>query len=92
MCSRTPSGSARTAWLGKPTRGREQRAIGHGVAVRERFSAFDSCADFETTKHDHYGRRPEPGVAPSRSRHRPPSPWIIECSPISPASAAWQNR
>jgi len=59
MCSRTPSDSARTAWSGKPTKGREQRAIGHGVAV-QRFSAFDSCADFETTKHDHHGRRPEP--------------------------------
>jgi hypothetical protein len=60
MCSRTPSDSVMTTWLGKPTRGREQRAIGHGVAVRQRFSAFDSCADFETTKHDHHGRRPEP--------------------------------
>ena len=60
MCSRTRFVSARTARLGKPTRGREQRAIGHGVAVRQGFSALDSCADFETTKHDHYGRRPEP--------------------------------
>jgi hypothetical protein len=40
MCSRTPSDSARTGWLGKPTRGPEQRAIGHGVAVRQRFSAL----------------------------------------------------
>ena len=60
MCSRTPSASARTAWLRKQTRGAEQRAIGHGVAVRQRFSAFDGCADFETAKHDHHGRRPEP--------------------------------
>ena len=62
----------------KPTRGAEQRAIGHGVAVRQRFSALPVCADFETAKHDHHWRRPEPGVGPSRSRHRPPSDWIIE--------------
>ena len=59
MCSRTSADAVMTAWLRKPTRGAEQRAIGHGVAVRQRFSASDSCADFETAKHDHHGRRPE---------------------------------
>ena len=31
--------------------------------MRQRFSASDSCADFETAKHDHHGRRPEPEPA-----------------------------
>ena len=44
ICSRTPSDAAMTAWLGKPTRGAEQRAIGHGVAVRQGFSASAWCA------------------------------------------------
>jgi hypothetical protein len=44
-------------------RGQEQRAIGHGVAVRQRFSAFDRCADFEMATHDHHWRRPEPAQA-----------------------------
>ena len=42
MCSLTRSDAVMTAWMGKPTRGSEQRPIGHGVAVRQRFSAFNS--------------------------------------------------
>ena len=77
MCSRSSSDAVRTAWLRKPTRGPEQRAIGHGVAVRQRFSAFDRCARLR------HGEARSPleaagaGVGPSRSRHRPPSTWII---------------
>jgi hypothetical protein len=44
MCLGTPSNSVMTDWLLKPTMGPEQRAIGHGVAVRQRFSAFGRCA------------------------------------------------
>jgi len=63
-------------------RGQEQRAIGHGVAVRQRFSALGTCARFR----DGEARSPleaaGAGVGPSRSRHRPPSAWIIERLPI----------
>ena len=63
MCSRTRFDSARTAWLGKPTRGREQRAIGHGVAVRQRFSDLP-CAPTST-------RRSTITMGGGRSRRRP---------------------
>jgi len=84
MCSRSSSDAVRTAWLRKPTRGPEQRAIGHGVAVRQRFSAFDRCARLR----DGEARSPleaaGAGVGQSRSRHRPPPTWIIESSPVPP--------
>jgi len=71
-----------TAWSGKPTSEAEQRAIGHGVAVRQRFSAFDRCARLR----DGEARSPleaaGAGVGPSRSRHGPPSTWIIESPPV----------
>ena len=81
ICSRPVSDAVTPAWLRKPTRGAEQRAIGHGVAVRQRFSACDSCAglrDGETRSPLEAARA---GVGPSRSRHGPPSTWIIEISP-----------
>ena len=70
MRSRTPSDSVMTAWLRKPTRGPEQRASGHGVAVRRRLLAFDRCADFETAKHHHHWGRPEPAEAKAGARRR----------------------
>ena len=63
MCSRTPSDAAKTAWLRKPTRGAEQRAIGHGVAVRQRFSDLP-CAPTST-------RRSTITMGGGRSRRRP---------------------
>jgi hypothetical protein len=60
ICSRPSSDAVMTAWLWKPTRGAEQRAIGHGVAVRQRFLALTVALDFETAKHDHHRRRTEP--------------------------------
>ena len=63
MCSHTPSDSVMTAWLRKPTRGAEQRAIGHGVAVRQRFSDLP-CAPTST-------RRSTITMGGGRSRRRP---------------------
>ena len=63
MCSRTPSDAAKTAWLRKPTRGLEQRAIGHGVAVRQRFSALTGAP---TSR-----RRSTITIGGGRSRRRP---------------------
>ena len=91
ICSRSSSDAVMTAWLRKPTRGAEQRAIGHGVAVRQRFSAFGRCARLRDSEARSPLEAAGAGVGPSRSRHRPPSTWIIESSPIPPASAAWQE-
>ena len=77
MCSRTSSDFARTAWLRKPTRGAEQRPIGHGVAVRQRFLGFGQVR--WTSR-----RRSTITTGGGRSPHRPPSPWIIESSPVPP--------
>ena len=85
ICSRTPSDAAMTAWLGKPTRGAEQRAIGHGVAVRQGFSASAWCAGLRDGEARSPWEAAGGGGGRSRRRHRPPSPWIIEGSPISPA-------
>jgi hypothetical protein len=61
--SRWPSDAFMTAWLGKPTRGTEQRAIGHGVAVRQRFSALTVAP---TSR-----RRSTITIGGGRSRRRP---------------------
>jgi len=63
MCSRSSSDAVRTAWLRKPTRGPEQRAIGHGVAVRQRFSAFAAAP---TSR-----QRNTIAIGGGRSRRRP---------------------
>ena len=73
-----------TASLRKPTRGPEQRAIGHGVAVRQRFSAFGWCDRLRDGEPRSLREAAGAGVGRSRSRHRPPSEWIIESSPVPP--------
>jgi hypothetical protein len=57
------SDAVMTAWLRKPTRGAEQRAIGHGVAVRQRFSALTGAP---TSR-----RRSTITIGGGRSRRRP---------------------
>jgi hypothetical protein len=52
--------------------------------VRQHFLALDRCARLR----DNEARSPleaaGAGVGPSRSRHRPPSTWLIESSPVPP--------
>ena len=77
ICSRSSSDAVMTAWSGKPTSEAEQRAIGHGVAVRQRFSAFDWCDRLRDGEPRSPREAAGAGVGRSRSRHRPPSTWII---------------
>ena len=63
ICSRSSSDAVMTAWSGKPTSEAEQRAIGHAVAVRQRFSALTVAP---TSR-----RRSAITIGGGRSRRRP---------------------
>jgi hypothetical protein len=52
--------------------------------VRQRFSAIDGCAELRDGEARSPWEAAGAGVGPSRSRHRPPSTWIIENSPVPP--------
>ena len=66
----------------KPTSGMEQRAIDHGVGVRQRFLGLRQLRRLRDGETRSPWAAAGAGVGLSRSRHRPPTPWIIERSPV----------
>jgi hypothetical protein len=66
----------------KPTRGPEQRAIDHGVGVRQRFLGLRQLRRLRDGETRSPWAAAGAGVGLSRSRHRLPTRWIIERSPV----------